>query len=319
MRFTLPFSLGAFSAVALATSALFGIASLSVVVLGQAPAAQPPSSPVSPTRPANPSPAATETKIGEQKPVPSKLGDRKAGEPKAGEPKVDEPKAGEPKAEQAGGDEPLATGKSNLGPAMPPPVGFAKLSRIHDVYVHAERKMVAVDGRVCLNRGPLEMFACPQKTKEHESIVAVNSDAMTVHAALLAIGAKSGNPVSFNPDYKPATGSRIDIQVLWTDKKTGQRQQVPAQQWIRHSRTKKQLEYNWVFGGSSFFLDEETKKQIYQAESGDLVCVSNFPTATLDLPVESSQANADLEFEAFTERIAPVGTPIRLIFSIGKP
>jgi uncharacterized low-complexity protein len=319
MRFTLPFSLGAFSAVALATSALFGIASLSVVVLGQAPAAQPPSSPVSPTRPANPSPAATETKIGEQKPVPSKLGDRKAGEPKVGEPKVDEPKAGEPKAEQAGGDEPLATGKSNLGPAMPPPVGFAKLSRIHDVYVHAERKMVAVDGRVCLNRGPLEMFACPQKTKEHESIVAVNSDAMTVHAALLAIGAKSGNPVSFNPDYKPATGSRIDIQVLWTDKKTGQRQQVPAQQWIRHSRTKKQLEYNWVFGGSSFFLDEETKKQIYQAESGDLVCVSNFPTATLDLPVESSQANADLEFEAFSERIPPVGTPVRLVFSVGKP
>jgi hypothetical protein len=163
------------------------------------------------------------------------------------------------------------------------------------------------------------MFACPQKTKEHESIVAVSSDAMTVHAALLAVGAKSGNPVSFNPDYKPATGSRIDIQVLWTDKTTGHRQQVPAQQWIRHSRTKKQLEYNWVFGGSSFFLDEETKKQVYQAESGDLVCVSNFPTATLDLPVESSQANADLEFEAFTERIPPVGTLVRLIFSIGKP
>jgi len=73
------------------------------------------------------------------------------------------------------------------------------------------------------------------------------------------------------------------------------------------------------FGGSSFFLDEETKKQVYQAESGDLVCVSNFPTATLDLPVESSQANADLEFEAFTERIPPVGTLVRLIFSIGKP
>ncbi len=286
-------------AILLAAAAGFGTASLSVAVLGQPPAA--PAS--TPATNANPQ------KIGEQKP----------GEPKLDGPKAGEQKAGEPKPEAPGGDEPNADGKVKPGPAMPPPTGFQKLSKVHDVWVHAERKLVAVDGRVCLNRGPLEMFACPQKTKEHESIVAVNSDAMTIHAALLAVGAKSGNPVSFNPEYKPATGSRIDIQVLWVDKKTGQRQQVPAQQWIRHSRTKKQLEYNWVFGGSSFFLDEETKKQIYQAESGDLVCVSNFPTATLDLPVESSQANADLEFEAFTERLPPVGTVVRLIFSIGKP
>ena len=45
-----------------------------------------------------------------------------------------------------------------------------------------------------------------------------------------------------------------------------------------------------------------------------LTCVSNFPTATLDLPVASSQANADLEFEAFSERIPPLGTKIRLVF-----
>ena len=44
-------------------------------------------------------------------------------------------------------------------------------------------------------------------------------------------------------------------------------------------------------------------------------CVSNFPTAMLDLPIASSQANEALLFETFTERIPPRGTPVELIFS----
>jgi hypothetical protein len=43
--------------------------------------------------------------------------------------------------------------------------------------------------------------------------------------------------------------------------------------------------------------------------------VSNFTTATLDLPVASPQANADLTFRAFTERIPPLGTPVRLVLA----
>lgn len=199
------------------------------------------------------------------------------------------------------------------GKAMADPPGFTRLGKTHDVWMSAERKMVIADGRICLRQGPLEMFACPSQSKEHESVVAVNSDAMTVHAALLAVGAKTGNPVQFAPKFVPAAGTRVDIMVLWTDKE-GKRHQVPAQTFIRNTRTKKALESSWVFAGSGFFVDEETKKRYYQADGGDLVCVSNFPTATLDLPVESSTANADLSFEALTENIPPVGTRVRLVF-----
>jgi len=41
--------------------------------------------------------------------------------------------------------------------------------------------------------------------------------------------------------------------------------------------------------------------------------VSNFSTAVLDIPIESSQSNAELAFEAFAERIPPLGAPVRLI------
>jgi hypothetical protein len=73
------------------------------------------------------------------------------------------------------------------------------------------------------------------------------------------------------------------------------------------------MPFDWVFAGSSFWTDEDTGKVHYSANSGDLICVSNFNTATLDLPVESSQANASLLFTAFTERIPPHGTKVRLV------
>ncbi|GIW99335.1 MAG: hypothetical protein KatS3mg111_2668 [Pirellulaceae bacterium] len=52
------------------------------------------------------------------------------------------------------------------------------------------------------------------------------------------------------------------------------------------------------------------------AEGGDLICVSNFSTATLDVPFESSQVNAGLMFAAFTERIPERGTPVRLVLQL---
>ena len=51
----------------------------------------------------------------------------------------------------------------------------------------------------------------------------------------------------------------------------------------------------------------------YKAEGGDLVCVSNFPTAMLDLPIESSQKAESLLFEAYTERIPPKDTKVTIV------
>ena len=72
------------------------------------------------------------------------------------------------------------------------------------------------------------------------------------------------------------------------------------------------MEYDWVFAGSGFWKDDDGKEH-YKANGGDLICVSNFETAMLDLPISSSQANAELQFEAFTERIPPLGTPVIII------
>lgn len=188
---------------------------------------------------------------------------------------------------------------------------LVKLSKQHNVWVDPERKLVVVDGEVAMREGALEMFACPKGSKEHESVVAVHSNAQLIHAGLLAIGAVAGHPVQFDPKYQAATGTTIDILVLWQDDKG--KHKVRAQEWVRDAKTKEEMKHDWVFGGSGFWTDPKTDEKYYHADGGDLICLSNFSTATLDLPIESSQANGALMFSAFTERIPPQGTKLRLV------
>jgi hypothetical protein len=189
-----------------------------------------------------------------------------------------------------------------------------RLSPTAEVWVDLRGKRAVVGGVVALDRGPIEFFACPQQTKEHESVIAVRSTAQLVHTSLLAIGLEPGKPVSFDPSYTQATGPRVRVLLRWQNK-AGARQESDARDWIRDTRTGKALTTDWVFAGSSIWKDPQDGHAYYQADGGDLICVSNFPTATLDLPIESSQSNEALLFEAFTGRVPPRGTQVDLIFS----
>ena len=189
-----------------------------------------------------------------------------------------------------------------------------RLSPTEEVWVDPGRKEVVVGGRIALARGPIEFFACPEGTKEHESIVATKASARLVHAALLAIGLEPGTPVSFDPEYVAAAGPRVLVRARWT-KDDGTSATVDAREWVRNTRTGAALDTDWVFAGSSFWTDPADGTEYYQADGGDLICVSNFPTAMLDLPVESSQSNEALLFEAFADRVPPRGAAVELIFS----
>ena len=190
---------------------------------------------------------------------------------------------------------------------------LTRLSPKQAVWVDAQSRQLIVGGVVALADGPIEFFACPRKTKEHESVVAVNATAQLVHTGLLAIGLRAGNPASFYPKFKPATGDSVAITVRWHDD-TGDHE-TPAQRWVKNSETGEELDYNWIFAGSSFWKNPKTNIEYYQADGGDLVCVSNFPAATLDLPITSSQANNSLLFEVFTGRVPKRGTSVELVFS----
>jgi hypothetical protein len=191
---------------------------------------------------------------------------------------------------------------------------WTRLSEEHEVWIDTKKKQVMVGGQVCLRAGQLEMFACPQNTKEHESVVSVNTPARVVHAGLLAVGAKEGKAVQYDPTYKPATGMEVAVEVVWKDRE-GKQQRASAQNWVKHLKTGKALAYPWVFVGSAFWEDKSDGQRHYIADSGEFICVSNFQTAMLDLPIASSQANDQLLFTAFTDHIPPLATPVRLILT----
>jgi hypothetical protein len=174
-------------------------------------------------------------------------------------------------------------------------------------------KRVLVESKVCLRQGSLEQLLTRNKLKAHEAIISAEVDASKIHAGLLLAGAEPGSPVKFQPKFAPPKGTVIKVTVQYKDgDKTVRR---PAQEWIRDMKTKKDLAIDWVFAGSRLFPDPEDPKKppYYLANDGDVIVVSNFETALLDLPIESSASDTAHEFEANTDRIPALDTPVTVI------
>ncbi|QGJ71143.1 Hypothetical protein PBC10988_28460 [Planctomycetales bacterium 10988] len=188
---------------------------------------------------------------------------------------------------------------------------LVKLHPDYPVWLDKSKKQVVLQGQVCLQRGQLEMLATLRGGKEHESVVSVPTTAQLVHASLIAIGAEPGKPVQYRPEFAAPSGPVLEILVRWIDHESNL-QEVHAQDWVRYSRTKREMNLDFVFAGSFFAKDAQGDNH-YAAESGDFICVSNFPSAMADVSHRSSADAADLFFEAFYERIPPIGTPVTLV------
>ncbi len=272
-------------------------------------------------------------------------------------------------------DKPAKDETAKAQPAQAGDGGLVPLNKEATVLLDKKGKRVLLKTQVALRQGSLEMLCCLKQTKEHESILSLDAKAYVVHTALLAIDAKPGTPVQYNPEFQAPTGQKIDIYLNWTDDK-GKGHRARAQSWVRHSinrfrivkmeslpegvsipknselrydRKLKELSWygpmtarqkqeflglsndkefrkaietfyelsqpremkaDWVFAGSGFFTDEDSGKKYYLAEDGDLICVANFGGAMIDVAMPSSAEGSELNFEAFTERIPPKGTPV---------
>ena len=112
--------------------------------------------------------------------------------------------------------------------------GLVALNKQKTVLLDLEGKRLLLRTQVCLREGVLEMLCCKKQTKEHESILSIDSPAQAIHAGLLAIGAKPGSPVKFTPKYQPPQGQKLDLYLQWKDKQ-GKLHREPAQDWVRNA------------------------------------------------------------------------------------
>ena len=80
-------------------------------------------------------------------------------------------------------------------------------------------------------------------------------------------------------------------------------------------KTKKDLHTDWVFAGSTLFQNPNDPKAepFYSANHGDVITVVNFESACIDVPFLSTKENADLDFEAHTDRIPALKTAVTVV------
>jgi hypothetical protein len=216
------------------------------------------------------------------------------------------------------GDRPAPKRKTKTPPtAASPDQGKGKVNVGQNVFLEIlpTSRRVLISAEVCLREGPLELLLTRKGTKEHEAVLRADVDARKVHDALLLAGAKAGGTVRFDPRYRPARGTPIKVSLVY--KKDGTLVNGSARSWVRNARTKRELPSDWVFAGSELVegadpLNPNGPKR-YLANDGDLICVANFETALLDLPIESSKSDDDRGYEAWTERIPEPGTPVVVV------
>jgi hypothetical protein len=214
-------------------------------------------------------------------------------------------------AENNPGDDSMEKPRDLGPPLVDQPDDLKKLHPVYPVWIDNKAKQVVLIGAVCRANYPLEFFAT-YPDRGYESVVVIYAKPSIIHAALLALGAKPGKPVQYDPTFAPPSGAEIEIGLAWKDK-DGQLKKARAQEWIRDIKTKKQLDVNWVFAGSMFWEDKATGEKSYLADRGDFISVLNLPTALLDVPIQSASAIESRLFEGFTERLPPPGTPVTLI------
>lgn len=122
----------------------------------------------------------------------------------------------------------------NTKPLKPRKDGLIPVNKKQTVLFDPKKKVVFLETKICNRDAMLEMLICLPERKLHESILVLDAEAIHVHTALLAIGAKKGSPAKYNPKFVPAHGQPLDIFLNWKDK-DGKQKRCRAQEWIRHA------------------------------------------------------------------------------------
>ena len=80
--------------------------------------------------------------------------------------------------------------KKRIADTFEEPKDCKSLHRENRIWINRDEQVVILDGYIVQREVPLELFACPAGSKEHEAVVAVLAKPQLVHAGLLAINAK---------------------------------------------------------------------------------------------------------------------------------
>jgi hypothetical protein len=204
------------------------------------------------------------------------------------------------------------------------------------IEINTTERFVDVSASVCLDEGALELIACTKDTKEHESIVVINARPSHIHAALLLLGAKNGNPAMRQPLDKemtrwqdiPAKGDPIQVSLAWK-KEDGTITERSLSDFLMRSEfgdnppkegeKKEKFPDTFLFAGSHLGDPSESPRKYLAELSGHVISISTFGDELLCLPEFYGQENHALAWQIDPTHLPKRHTEVLLRLRVKKP
>lgn len=203
--------------------------------------------------------------------------------------------------------------------------------RIGKVTVRRAEGCAEVKASVCLDKGILDyLCVAPDSGKEYESLLRLQCRASSLHAALLALGARPG---ALDDAFKgqgrgdrergksgAPKGARVRLSVRW--RAGGHEREAPVSAWVIERATGRPPEgLAWVFTGSFFAPRADGKGKVYLADEERIIvamlyhgaCVLNLASAA-----GSPYQGDDKGYEINAAAVPPVETPVWVVFRVMK-
>jgi len=227
---------------------------------------------------------------------------------------------------------PDASGKAAETGATPEPA--RKSIKLPGLLIDFQKRCVDVESTICLDEGMLELVACTKESKEHESIVAIDAKALHVHTALLALGARSGNPAMRKPIGEggtrwidiPPRGDPVDVYLVFKNRE-GKLVEHPISKFVSRNEggpagppgfggddgaEEPEFPHTFLFAGSHLRSDGPGPRKYLSDLSGNVISISTFGDELLCLPGVHGHANDALMWQVDATHLPKAGSKVIL-------
>ncbi len=195
------------------------------------------------------------------------------------------------------------------------PPGTRRLSPGGKVWLDTKNKRVVMLAEICLREGQLEMFACLKGDEGARVDRRGTHEGVCRARGLDLAGSRARRGGAVRTRVQAGEGPTRRRHALLDRRE----RDAPSRQCARlgAEREDRQADDRVVgcLAAAASGPTNRTGQQFYKAEDGDFICISNFASAMLDVPVQSSQSNDALLFEALTDQIPPLGTKVSLVLT----
>ncbi len=208
----------------------------------------------------------------------------------------------------------------DAGPANLPakPTGVVKSEHME---IDLNKRQIVIQTEVCLIKDAerLEFVLSGWGEKAHESLLHTKATGKQIHFGLLLLGLRQGIPAEWvyigeESHYVPPRGSELELHVRWSDKK-GKQHTAPIKEWMQPvGKDSPKPPNTFVFIGSEVFADGT----YWADQAGELISVSNFASAVLDVPFQSTDKDSELLFKVDRTKLPERETKVELILKV-KP